>query len=243
MLALREDASFWRDIGRVRGRGMRRGMGVVAMRRRVAECVTEEQLEFYRVQAVAEEGESYLNFVRDVPVLEEEAGNGTGSEDGGNGGRAETRRGGRREGGGGSQESGGSDYVGSDYEAAEKGRGKRGKGAAERDPEKPTEKPTEKPSTRAEPAKKTAKEEEKEKRAEKKLLKTLNASKKATSKRLNNPPVKDLPTLKSYLLLPGSTHGPADCLWADSFAFQVVADWLRVEVLVVDMARGGDENP
>ncbi|GMI32615.1 hypothetical protein TeGR_g3092, partial [Tetraparma gracilis] len=61
--------------------------------------------------------------------------------------------------------------------------------------------------------------------------------------RLNRPPVTSLASLRSYALRLGSEHGSDEVLWADSFAFEVLAEELRLAVLFVDMEREGGSSP
>lgn len=60
---------------------------------------------------------------------------------------------------------------------------------------------------------------------------------------LNRPPVTSLASLRSYALRLGSEHGWDEVLWADSFAFEVLAEELRLAVLFVDMEREGGSSP
>ena len=63
------------------------------------------------------------------------------------------------------------------------------------------------------------------------------------STRLNNPPVVDLKSLKKYILRTGKKNGADDCLWADDFAFGVIAEALSLSIYFIDMEREGDANP
>lgn len=52
-----------------------------------------------------------------------------------------------------------------------------------------------------------------------------------------------LSDLKKYILREGTIHGNNSCLWADSFAHEVIAEKLRLHILLVDMERAKDAWP
>ena len=54
----------------------------------------------------------------------------------------------------------------------------------------------------------------------------------------NQPIVKTLEALKLYVKQEGQVCGHSNCLWADNFAHMVVADKLRLTLLLIDMERG-----
>ena len=57
------------------------------------------------------------------------------------------------------------------------------------------------------------------------------------------PIVNNLSELKRYILRSGADFGSEDCLWADSFAHQVIADHFGFQILFVDLARSKDAFP
>ena len=52
-----------------------------------------------------------------------------------------------------------------------------------------------------------------------------------------------LTDLKQYILRSGSEFGNDSCLWADSFAHQVITEQLRLHILLVDMERAKNAWP